>query len=84
SQSSAITRLAQYTTTSQVELQQACSNIDEILGLIGQDKTENNIDIQYINRLVADVAGEIDVLKKLSSSNAHDCNDLEQQGHRLS
>jgi methyl-accepting chemotaxis protein len=84
SQSSAITHLAQYTTTSQVELQQACSNIDEILGLIGQDKTENNIDIQYINRLVADVAGEIDVLKKLSSSNAHDCNDLEQQGHRLS
>jgi methyl-accepting chemotaxis protein len=84
SQSSAITRLAQYTTTSQVELQQACTNIDEILGLIGQDKTENNIDIQYINRLVADVAGEIDVLKKLSSSNAHDCNDLEQQGHRLS
>jgi|TARA_R110000851_G_scaffold4900_4_gene20528 methyl-accepting chemotaxis protein len=84
SQSSAITRLAQYTTSSQVELQQACSNIDEILGLIGQDKTENNIDIQYINRLVADVAGEIDVLKKLSSSNAHDCNDLEQQGHRLS
>ncbi|AZG36169.1 methyl-accepting chemotaxis protein [Shewanella psychromarinicola] len=84
SQSSAITRLAQYTTSSQVELQQACSNIDEILGLIGQGKTENNIDIQYINRLVADVAGEIDVLKKLSSSNAHDCNDLEQQGHRLS
>ncbi|PKH57227.1 methyl-accepting chemotaxis protein [Shewanella sp. Choline-02u-19] len=84
SQSSAITDLAEYTTTSQVELQEACSNINEILGLIGQDKTENNIDIQYINRLVGDVAGEIEVLKKLSSSNAYDCNELELQGHRLS
>jgi len=84
SQSSAITGLATYTSTSQVQLQQACTNIDEILGLIGKDKTENNIDIQYINRLVGEVAGEIEVLKKLSSSNAYDCNELEQQGHRLS
>lgn len=84
SQSNEITRLAEYTITSQAELRQACTNIDEILGLIGQDKTENNIDIQYINRLVGDVAGEIEVLKTLSSSNAFDCNELEQQGHRLS
>lgn len=83
SQTSAIVLLSDYTTTSQSELDIACKNISEILTLIGQDRTNNNLDILYVNRLVADVSKEIEVLKHLSSSNSNDCIELEQQGHSL-
>lgn len=83
SQTSAIVLLSDYTTTSQSELDIACKNISEILTLIGQDRTNNNLDILYVNRLVGDVSKEIEVLKLLSSSNSNDCIELEQQGHSL-
>lgn len=83
SQTSAIVLLSDYTTTSQSELDIACKNISEILTLIGQDRTNNNLDILYVNRLVGDVSKEIEVLKHLSSSNSNDCIELEQQGHSL-
>lgn len=83
SQTSAIVLLSDYTTTSQLELGVACKNISEILTLIGQDRTNNNLDILYVNRLVGDVSKEIEVLKHLSSSNSNDCIELEQQGHSL-
>ena len=83
SQTSAIVLLSDYTTTSQSELGVACKNISEILTLIGQDRTNNNLDILYVNRLVGDVSKEIEVLKHLSSSNSNDCIELEQQGHSL-
>jgi methyl-accepting chemotaxis protein len=83
SQTSAIVLLSDYTTTSQSELDIACKNISEILTLIGQDRTNNNLDILYVNRLVGDVSKEIEVLKHLSSSNSNDCIKLEQQGHSL-
>ncbi|MGI2095278.1 methyl-accepting chemotaxis protein [Shewanella oncorhynchi] len=83
SQTSAIVLLSDYTTTSQSELGVACKNISEILTLIGQDRTNNNLDILYVNRLVGDVSKEIEVLKYLSSSNSNDCIELEQQGHSL-
>ncbi|QUM80316.1 methyl-accepting chemotaxis protein [Moritella sp. 5] len=83
-QSLAITSLSEHTASSQSELEVACSNIDGILSLIGENETKDNVDIQYINRLVRDVAGEIEKLKNLSGSNAHDSSELEQQGHRLS
>lgn len=83
SQTSAIVLLSDYTTTSQSELEIACKNISEILTLIGQDRTNNNLDILYVNRLVGDVSKEIEVLKHLSSSNSNDCIELEQQGHSL-
>jgi len=84
SQSTAITSLSDYTITSQSELAVACENINEILPLIGQDQENDSVDIQFINKLVGDVAQEIEALKDLSSSNAHDCSELEQQGHYLS
>ncbi|MCT8861361.1 methyl-accepting chemotaxis protein [Shewanella xiamenensis] len=83
SQTSAIVLLSDYTTTSQSELGVACKNITEILTLIGQDRTNNNLDILYVNRLVGDVSKEIEVLKHLSSSNSNDCIELEQQGQNL-
>ncbi|GIU02863.1 methyl-accepting chemotaxis protein [Shewanella morhuae] len=84
SQSIAITSLSDYTTASQSELALACENINGILTLIGQGNKNDNVDIQYINQLVGHVAKEIEVLKELSSSNANDCAELEQQGQHLS
>ena len=76
--------LWQYT---QIQVKSACENIDSILNLIGQRKIKeqpnDNVDISYIHKLVVKVSQEIQVLKKLSNSNANDCNDLEIQGKRL-
>lgn len=83
-QSSAIILLSDYTTTNQLELEAACVDIDEILTLIGQGQNNDNVDIQYISQLVGNVIKEIETLKALSSSNANDCSELEQQGYYLS
>ncbi|ELR66758.1 methyl-accepting chemotaxis protein [Photobacterium marinum] len=84
SQSAAIASLSHYTTSSQSGLDVACENINEILTLIGQDSESDSVDILYIHKLVRDISKEIEALKTLSSSNANDCAELEQQGHYLS
>lgn len=83
SQVSAISSLSKYTTSSQSELNIATQNISKILSLIGEDQSNDNIDIRYVNRLVNHVSKEIETLKTLSGSNANDCAELEQQGHYL-
>lgn len=83
-QSVAITSLSSHTTTSQSELETACENINGILTLIGQGQNNGSVDILYINQLVGNVSKEIETLKGLSSSNANDCAELEQQGYHLS
>jgi methyl-accepting chemotaxis protein len=83
-QSVAITSLSHYTTTSQSGLEAACENINEILPLIGQDSESGSVDILYVHKLVRDISKEIEALKTLSSSNANDCAELEQQGYYLS
>lgn len=83
-QSIAITSLSDYTRTSQSGLEAACENINKILPLIGQDSKSGNVDILYVHKLVKDISKEIEALKTLSSSNASDCIELEQQGDFLS
>lgn len=83
SQADAILTLSDYTTTSQQELDTACSDISQILSFIGQDEIEENVDIRQVNQLVKEVSYEVDALQQLSSSNAQDCAELEQQGHSL-
>ncbi|WP_373937694.1 methyl-accepting chemotaxis protein [Vibrio kanaloae] len=83
-QSAAIISLSQYTTSSQSELDVACEDINEILTLIEQNGENDNVDILYIHKLVRDIGKEIEELKILSSSNASDCAELEQQGDYLS
>lgn len=86
-QSKNLNHLSEHSTNSQAEINSACENIDSILNLIGQNQTKgqvsDNVDISHIHQLVVDVSKEIQVLKKLSSSNANDCNELEIQGKRL-
>jgi methyl-accepting chemotaxis protein len=86
-QSKNLSNLSLHSSTSQKEIDSACENIDSILNLIGQgeskDQANDNVDISYIHQLVVEVSQEIQVLKKLSNSNANDCNDLEIQGKRL-
>ena len=53
------------------------------MNLIGQNDNANNVDIRYIRRLVGEAEQEIVGLKQLSSSNAKDCDELQQQGKRL-
>lgn len=84
SQSIEIRTLSEHTTVSQSELDVACENIEEILTFIGQGQQNDSVDIRHINLLVGKVAKEIDALKDLSSSNANDCSELDQQGHYLS
>ncbi|WP_299787752.1 methyl-accepting chemotaxis protein [uncultured Shewanella sp.] len=82
-QSQNLTTLSKHSSASQDKVNAACGSIDGILTLIGREQAKDNVDIRYIHKLVGDVAGEIDVLKQLSSSNANDCDELEQQGKRL-
>lgn len=86
-QSKNLTNLSSHSKTSQAEINNACENIDSILNLIGQDKSRgqaaNNVDIGYIHQLIVKVYEEIQTLKILSSSNAEDCNALQNQGTRL-
>ncbi|MDO6542194.1 methyl-accepting chemotaxis protein [Photobacterium sanguinicancri] len=83
-QSSELSTLSEYSQTSQNEVREACDNIEGILTLLGRDRAQDNVDVKYISQLVKEVATEIDELKQLSSSNAFDCSELEQQGMRLS
>lgn len=82
-QSQNLTQLSEHSATSQAQINEASHNIDEILNLIGNSQADGNVDIRYIHQLVGDVAGEINELKQLSSSNATDCDELQQQGERL-
>lgn len=83
-QSAAIASLSEYTMSSQSGLEVACENINEILPLIGQESESDNVDILYVHKLVEDISKEIEALKALSSSNANDCTELQQQGRYLS
>lgn len=82
-QSQDLGELSKHSVTSQNEINTACINIDDILNLIGQNDNVNNVDIRYIRRLVGEAEQEIVGLKQLSSSNAKDCDELQQQGKRL-
>lgn len=86
-QSKNLSKLSLHSSTSRKEINSACENIDSILNLIGQgeskEQASDNVDISYIHQLVVEVSQEIQVLKKLSNSNANDCDDLEIQGKRL-
>ncbi|WP_232772601.1 methyl-accepting chemotaxis protein [Psychromonas sp. Urea-02u-13] len=82
-QSQNLGELSIHTVASQEEIDTACINIDAILTLISQQENSDNVDIRYIRRLVTEAAQQIEGLQTLSSSNAQDCNDLEQQGKRL-
>ena len=82
-QSQDLGELSKHSVTSQNEINTACINIDDILNLIGQNDNANNVDIRYIRRLVGEAEQEIVGLKQLSSSNAKDCDELQQQGKRL-
>ncbi|OAN11166.1 chemotaxis protein [Photobacterium jeanii] len=82
-QSDALATLSEHSRTSQDEVSSASDNIEGILALLGQENPQGNVDVKYISKLVSEVAKEIDELKHLSSSNAHDCHELEQQGQRL-
>ena len=83
-QSSSTEELSAFTSKNKVEIQTAYENIEDILGLIGEEENQENIDIRFINKLVGNVSLEIENLKSLASSNASDCIELEQQGYRLS
>lgn len=82
-QSQDLEALSENSATTQAEIDTACDSIDGILNLIGQEQVQGNVDIRYIHKLVGDVAGEINTLKQLSSSNAEDCDELQHQGKRL-
>lgn len=83
SQSGSLGTLSTYTKASQNELDTVSSSIDGILNLIGTENPSDNIDIIQINKLVKDIAVETDALKILSGSNAQDCQELRNQGSRL-
>ncbi|WP_375748588.1 methyl-accepting chemotaxis protein [Vibrio sp. HN007] len=83
SQSGALESLSAHTRASQHELESACSSIDGILNIIGQEGDSNSVDIVQLNKLVKDVHVETEALKSLSGSNANDCRNLEEQGDRL-
>ena len=86
-QSKNLSDLSSHSRNSQTEINTACDNIDGILNLIGQKESQgqvtDNVDIRYIHKLVVDVSHEIQALKMLSTSNADDCNELQNQGKRL-
>ncbi|MFT4928646.1 MAG: methyl-accepting chemotaxis protein [Phenylobacterium sp.] len=82
-QSNNLTMLSEHSNTSQVQINNACNDIDGILNLIGQVSNRDEVDIQYIHQLICEVAPEIATLKQLSSANASDCDNLQQQGERL-
>lgn len=86
-QSKNLNTLSSYSKNSQNEIGKACGNIDKILDLIGQKENHgqasDSVDIRYIHTLVVDVSREIQTLKALSTSNADDCDKLQEQGKRL-
>ncbi|MCP4326394.1 MAG: methyl-accepting chemotaxis protein [Alteromonadales bacterium] len=82
-QSHNLSALSEHSACSQAEIHTACDDIDIILNLIGQEQSQDNVDIRYIHKLVEDVSSEVKALKQLSSSNADDCHELQEQGVRL-
>ncbi len=85
SQSTAVESLSDSTKLSQQELRVASENITEVLNLLGEDNQEqvDAIDIAHINKLVGVLTERISVLKTLSGSNATDCDQLAEQGKKL-
>lgn len=83
SQSGEIEQISKHTQESRQQLFKTCNSIDSILYLINSNNSDNGVDIRQLNKLISNVAIEIDVLKTLSGSNKSDCKDLENQGIRL-
>jgi methyl-accepting chemotaxis protein len=82
-QSEVLESFSAHTQKTQEELHNAGSSIEGVLNLIVGEDSADNIDINQLNKLVKDVALEVDALQTLSSSNAEDCEDLSLQGQRL-
>lgn len=84
SQSQAIEALTDKASYCKADIHEAYESINNLIHLIDSDEHSGEIDIQHLNKLINSLFSDVDVINKISASNATDCQELSQQGETLS